>query len=315
MSRRFQGAHSAPKRYWFVAAVLAVCSATGYAITNGQPDKGEHPYVGQLLFYVPDEVDPRFTDPGAWFSCSGTLLSPTVVLTAGHCTSGVGLNGAPTTPTGGDGGNDVWVNFSEVPDYTGFPPSANYIPNGNAQRYIDRAAFLNAHPAWIRGTSHPHPEFNDGPFFFHDAGVVVLEQAVNLPTYGRLSALGYLDQFFAKRRNEQRFTPVGYGLNKVLPILTLGGDTREKASSMLLNLTGLGFPPGTAAMFSNNNGKTHQGGTCFGDSGGPVFDGTTNLIVAVTSFGISPNCTGFDGAYRVDQQDDLDFLATFGVTP
>ena len=25
---------------------------------------GEHPYVGELLFFVPDAVDPRFTDPG-----------------------------------------------------------------------------------------------------------------------------------------------------------------------------------------------------------------------------------------------------------
>ncbi len=295
--------------------LLSAAAVPIWAITNGQPDDEEHPYVGQLLFFIPDEIDPRFTDPGAWFSCSGTLLSPTVVMTAGHCTDAIGLDGTPTSPSGGDGGNDVWLNFSEAPDFTGFPPSANYIPDDNAQRYIDRAAFLNAHPDWIRGTATSHPQFNEGPFFLHDVGVVVLEQPVVMPTHGRLPPLGYLDQFFATRRNEQRFTPVGFGLTRVLPILTEGGDVREKASSMLVSLTGLGIPYGTAVMFSNNKGKTHQGGTCFGDSGGPVFDGDTNLIVAVTSFGISPNCTGFDGAYRIDQQDDLDFLATFGVTP
>ena len=37
--------------------------------------------------------------------------------------------------------------------------------------------------------------------------------------------------------------------------------------------------------------------------------------VAVTSFGLSPNCTGIGGAYRLDQPDDLEFLASFGVTP
>ncbi len=32
------------------------------------------------------------------------------------------------------------------------------------------------------------------------------------------------------------------------------------------------------------------------------------MLVAVTSFGLSPNCTGVGGAYRLDQQDDLDFI-------
>ena len=58
------------------------------------------------------------------------------------------------------------------------------------------------------------------------------------------------------------------------------------------------------------------GGTCFGDSGGPTFDDTNSLLlVAVTSFGYSPNCTGVGGAYRLDQPDDLEFLADHGITP
>jgi hypothetical protein len=70
-------------------------------------------------------------------------------------------------------------------------------------------------------------------------------------TYGRIPSEGYRDRYFAKRRNEQRFLPVGYGLTRVLPILTEGGDTREKALSMLLSVANL---PGIAVMFSNNNG-------------------------------------------------------------
>jgi hypothetical protein len=35
----------------------------------------------------------------------------------------------------------------------------------------------------------------------------------------------------------------------------------------------------------------------------------------VTSFGYSPNCTGVGGAYRLDQPDDLAFLASHGITP
>ena len=84
---------------------------------------------------------------------------------------------------------------------------------------------------------------------------------------------------------------------------------------MLVNLNGVsGTGKGTSARFSNNNGTVHQGGTCFGDSGGPIFQAGTTVIVAVTSFGISQTCSGTGGGYRMDQQDDLDFLASFGIT-
>ena len=69
-----------------------------------------------------------------------------------------------------------------------------------------------------------------------------------------------------------------------------------------------------AAKFSANLGSNNTGGTCFGDSGGPIFLQGTTTIVAVTSFGISSTCTGSTGGYRLDQPDDLAWLATFGVS-
>ena len=98
-----------------VVALLAV-AAPAEAIKNGVPDAGAHPYVGQLLFFDPTAADPRFSDPGGWFNCTGTLVSPTIVVTAGHCTFPEGTNGAPTP--GNTGGNDVWISFAEVPDYS-----------------------------------------------------------------------------------------------------------------------------------------------------------------------------------------------------
>jgi hypothetical protein len=84
-----------------------------------------------------------------------------------------------------------------------------------------------------------------------------------------------------------------------------------KAEPRLLNL--VSNPKDTYIQLSNN---PHTGGTCFGDSGGPTFDTTDSfLLVAVTSFGYSPNCTGVGGAYRLDQPDDLAFLADHGITP
>jgi hypothetical protein len=119
-----------------LAVVLVVFVVPAGAITNGTPDNGAHPYVGELLFYVPDEIDPRFTDPGAWFSCTGTLVSPTVLLTAGHCTFAIGLNGAATSQSGGDGGNDVWVNFQDEPNFDGFRQAAttSRMPISSATR-------------------------------------------------------------------------------------------------------------------------------------------------------------------------------------
>lgn len=306
------------KRLLVVVAGLALLlpGQAAWAITNGVPDAGEHPYVGELLFYVPDAIDPRFNDSGAWFTCSGTLLNSTIVVTAGHCTFAVGLNGTSTTAGGGagSGGNDVWINFSEEPDFSMLPPSTNYIPDRNAERYADWSAALNASPQWHRANAFPHPEYDDNLFFLHDAGVLRLPAPVTMSAYGQLPTLGLLDTLIKDK--SLRYTPVGYGLEKSGPKTAFGGDTRRKANEMLVNLNGvLGAGKGISAKFSNNKGRTHEGGTCFGDSGGPILRAGTRVLTAVNSFGISGTCTGTTGGYRLDQPDDLAFLASFGVTP
>jgi hypothetical protein len=284
------------------------------AITTGVPDAREHPYVGQLLFYDADYVDSRFNDPGGWFSCSATMLTPTVIVTAGHCTYGVGHNGVSTTTGSGDGsgGNDIWFDNSEHAHFKGFPASVDYGPGQNQQRYEDRAAYLNSSPFWHRGRAYPHPEFADAPFYVHDAGVVVLNQRLTVGEYGAIPKLDYLNRYQGDAGH--RFEVVGYGLTKSGPHTEEGGDSRLKGIVKLNSLHSQ--PPDTYIKLSNNKGATTQGGTCFGDSGGPTFDNTnSNLVVAVTSFGMNSNCTGIGGAYRLDQPDDLAFLKRFGVTP
>jgi hypothetical protein len=287
-------------------------STPAHAIVNGQPDDEEHPFVGQLLFYVPESVDSRFTDPGAWFTCTGTLVSPTVVLTAGHCTYAIGKDGKPTTLSGG---NDVWINFSEVPDYDGLPPSVDYIPDGNPQRYLDRKAWLNADPSWLEATAYSHPEYDDALFWMHDLGVLVLDKPVRSDRYGAVPDLGLLDRL-EKHKSKEIFEGVGYGLEGSKLNSSFGGDTRRKAQQRLVNLKGVGGAGGgISAKFSSNRGTNTTGGTCFGDSGGPIFRGSSTTVVAVTSYGISPTCSDGTGGYRVDQSDDLRWLKSFGITP
>jgi hypothetical protein len=296
------------------AAALLLAPSPASAITSGQPDNGEHPYVGELIFFDADFIDSRFDDPGGWFSCSATMLSATVIVTAGHCTYGVGENGESTTTGGGDGsgGNDIWFDHSEAAHFEGFPDSADYARDENQQRYEDRAAFLNASPFWHRGTSYPHPEFADAPFYVHDAGVVVLNAAIAMSTFGAIPTLDYIDRYEAQPQH--LFEVVGYGLTKSGPFTEEGGDVRLKGDVKLNSLHSQ--PPDTYILLSNNPGRPHKGGTCFGDSGGPTFDDTnSNLVVAVTSFGFSSTCSGVGGAYRLDQPDDLAFLATFGISP
>src|SRR5215207_8917008 len=62
------------------ALLLAVLlpAAPASAITNGTADGGAHPNVGGL-------VSPTQYSDGTWIYCSGTLISPTVFLTAAHC--------------------------------------------------------------------------------------------------------------------------------------------------------------------------------------------------------------------------------------
>jgi hypothetical protein len=296
------------------AAVLLAPALPATAIVGGEPDAGEHPFVGQLLFYDPQASDPRFDDPGAWFNCTGTLIDADTVVTAGHCTYGVGTQGAaPTDPL--RAGTDVWFSVSEAPDYSVLPASATFAPSGNDDRYAAWSAILDASAEWAQASStFTHPEFVEDAFLLHDVGVVELSEPITLDEYATLPQVGHLDRYAKATKRTGLFESVGYGLEKSGPRLALGGDTRRKAEQRLLSVRGAFGLRDTSVMFSHADGGRTTGGTCFGDSGGPTFDVSTpalegdNVVVAVTSFGLTSTCTA-GGSYRLDQPDDLAFLA------
>jgi hypothetical protein len=295
--------------------VGAAALAAGALLVGGAPDAGEHPYVGQLLFYVPESVDSRFDEPGGWFNCTGTLIDPDTVVTAGHCTYSVGVDGvAPDDPL--YGGTDVWFSVQEAPDYSILTPSSTYGRDENDERYEDWSDALDTSPTWHEAeATFTHPEYVDAAFLLHDLGVVELSEPVSgLNEYGSLPEENHLDQYAGRAKERARFESVGYGLEGSSPKSSFGGDTRRKADRRLISFKGAYGYRDIAVMFSHAKGGSTTGGTCFGDSGGPTFDITTpaveeqNIIVAITSFGKNYNCNA-SGSYRIDQPDDLAFLA------
>lgn len=249
-------------------ALMAVMIAPASAITNGQLDGPAHPHVGIMVAKDANGVP-------LW-RCSGTLLSSTVYLTAGHCTE------APAASA------EVWFDADEA------TIRANGYPVGGASS--------------VTGQTFTHPDYDPNAFFFRDVGVVVLDTPVVRSTYGQLPALDSLDALATRRgKQEVWFTAVGYGLQYINPVFEQRDLNRMVAYPKLnqINVPGFG---GDFSMMLSNNAKT--GGTCFGDSGGPNFLADTNVVAAVTSFGIN-NCTGVGGVFRMDRSWARDFVNSF----
>jgi hypothetical protein len=248
----------------FVLALTLGVVDAAYAITNGQPDGNLHPYVG-------------LADNGQ-YACSGTLLSPTVFLTAAHCF---------------DPGDRVRITF----DSNGFfaRPRLSYF-----------------------GTFYPDPQFCIGcepglvGFDTHDVAVVVLEGS-GVPTsvastYGQLPSPNLVDTLPMKTE----VTIVGYGVQN---FIRGGGPprvgdifTRFFAPSQLIQSNN--SISGEFIKLTANPAKG-KGGICFGDSGGPDLLGDTNTILAVNSFVSNSNCAGVTYSYRIDTPEALSFINQF----
>ena len=258
-------------------ATMTTLTAPASAITGDYVLDNEHPFVGLLVLY---------DENGDFMGrCSGSLLTPTVFLTAGHCTDGASSARVYFQ-------RDVGVHYdpaTELDPTTGYP---DYCAAGTLGTLC-----ATSHRLYTYGSAETTPLPNT-----RDVGLVILDQAIALPEYGSLAAPGFLDRL-ATRRGQQNttFTASGYGLTykTVDPNKTVSFRQRLMATSHLTNLRSA--LTGGFNLQTNGNGSGN-GGTCNGDSGGPVFYGgySSNTIVAVTSFGLNTLCRGTDFAYRVD---------------
>jgi V8-like Glu-specific endopeptidase len=252
-----------------LALTFAGVGAAG-AVTDGELDGEGHPYVG-LMIAQDDAGNPMWR-------CSGTLISPTVFLTAGHCT---------------DGADHVEIWFDA--DVENGMPENGYPFTGD-----------------VGGTPYTHPDYDDAAFYLADLGLVVLDEPVVMDTYGELPSEGQLDQYATKRgQNKVYFTAVGYGLQESFPSAAAWKENNERVrmvSYPKLNQINGGIVGDFSLLLSNN---AHTGGTCFGDSGGPNFIMDTHVIAGVTSFGMNPTCAGTGGVFRVDQTEELAWINSF----
>jgi len=278
-----------------VITILAIAVSPVYAITGNFVEDFEHPFVGLAVFY---DENGEFI-----WRCSGALLSPTVFLTAGHCADTEG--GAVTARIYFQ--QDAGVNYdpiTEVDPVTGYPETCAAGTLGVTCATVSEGNIYNFD--FTGSLTVPNT---------HDAGILILDQAIELPEYGELPEANFLDQFATARGTEDiLFTVSGYGLTYKEQVQNgkpnISFRERLMAEATLVNLNSMlnaGFNLQTSG---NGAGK---GGTCNGDSGGPVFFGDTssNLIVGITSFGLNALCRGTDFAFRVDQPDVLAWILSF----
>jgi Trypsin len=203
---------------------------------------------------------------------SGTLIAPRVVLTASHVTAYIQTFS-----------NDVYVSFAPV---------------------FDAAVGTQGLP---HGTMYTNPGFSQRQNDPDDVAVVLLDEAQPMEP-AALPPAGLLGQLAAKDGlRGSTYTCVGYGS---LPPITGGGrpqftgaGTRRVSVSSFLALT-------PAWLFLSQNAATGNGGTGFGDSGGPIFIGRSGTLAGVTVKG-DAMLRSTNIVYRLDTAPPRAFLAQF----
>ena len=253
--------------------LATLLAGSAQAITYGTADGTAHPYVGGLI--AADWLRAGQKD----LLCSGTLISPTVFVTAAHCTSYLESLGI----------SQVWVTFD--PAYT-----------SKSKLY---AGHMHTNPGYPGTQSDPL-----------DIAVITFDEPIRGITPARLPTAGLFDQMKANGTlASQLFTNVGYGgqernIGPGGPVIAYE-DAREVSVSSLDALN-----PNWLRLSQNQ--ATGDGGTCYGDSGGPQFlgagAGETNLLVSITITGDS-QCVSTNVTYRLDVPSSRAFLSQFVFLP
>jgi hypothetical protein len=276
-------------RLLIVSLIVAACAfapSAARAVIHGQPDGDRHPYVGLVQERIGN---------GRFVSCSGTQISPTALVTAAHCFSGVGSLDGTNSVTGAP---IVEVTFDEAGV---FAPASSFFFGS----YYADPQFCSACGGGLPG------------FDTHDVAVVSFSSlgcslcapipaAATEDRYGALPSEGQINELPMK-------TPVdvvGYGVQA----FTVGGGPCAGPCTPTASAFGTRFYTTSPLIQSNNSIsdefiklQTTQGGQSVGDSGGPDLESGGNVILAVTAFG-GTRCKGIGYAYRLDTPAALAFI-------
>ena len=206
--------------------------------------------------------------------CTATLVAPGIMVSAAHCFYGFPLD-------------QVWVSFDPV-----YTPGTSQLIHGTA--------VLDPTYADYKG-QYGHSDSRDIAVVRLDAAPGIAP--ARLPTADLLSSLDLTGQ---------SFTVVGYGRtrvdktkgpNNIEP--NFDPDVRDVAVAEFRSLQ-----PNVLTISANP--ATGDGGSCYGDSGGPDFLGESDVLVALIATGdASCRATGRD--YRIDTDSARAFLASQGV--
>ena len=261
-----------------VAVVLFItfCISPASGIVWGVLDNGEHPNVGTILFVWQSET---------YQLGSGTLIHEKVFLTAGHVTNYLNWlidSGMITT-------EDVYVSFDS---HDAFDDST-----------------------WLQITDvFTHPKYSGFPGASHrryDIGALILSESITDLALATLPEPGFLDELKAAGKlrggpKRAKFVVVGYGSSLEWP------PPQNFPSDGMRYMAESGYLSKNASwLFMSQNYAVGNGGTGYGDSGGPTFWKVSNeeeTLVSITSWG-DPNLVATGISYRIDTGESLGFIS------